>query len=72
MSTVLRDLRHALRRLWQQPAFGLTAISTIALAVAANTLMFALVRGILLSPLPLPESGRLVRIEGALGRGRPT
>src|SRR5918993_4101585 len=47
----------------RHPAFTLTATATIALAIAGNTIVFALVRGILLAPLPLPEPDRLVRIE---------
>jgi putative ABC transport system permease protein len=43
--------------------FAFTVIGTIALPVAANTLIFAIVRGVLLDPLPLPQSDRLVRVE---------
>jgi len=43
--------------------FTLTVIATIALPIAANTLIFAIVRGVLLDPLPLPQSDRLVRVE---------
>jgi hypothetical protein len=37
--------------------------ATIALAIAANTLMFGIIRAVLLNPLPIPEPERLVRIE---------
>jgi len=54
----------------RRPAFALTATATIALAIAANTLMFGLIRGILLNPLPLPDADRLVRIEQRHQSGR--
>jgi putative ABC transport system permease protein len=57
------ELHQAVRLLRRQPTFALTALGTIALAIAANTLIFALVRGILLRPLPLREPNQLVRIE---------
>ena len=37
--------------------------ATIALAIVGNTVMLGLIGGILLSPLPLPDSGQLVRID---------
>ena len=59
----MTQLRQTIRLLGRQPGFSLTAVATIALAIAANTLMFALIRGVLLSPLPLPDPSGLVRIE---------
>jgi predicted permease len=43
--------------------FTLVVIATIALPIAANTVVYAVVRAILLDPLPLPQSEALVRIE---------
>jgi len=63
MPNLLRDGRHAIRLLLRRPGFGVTITATIALAIAGNTVMFGLVRGILLNPLPLPDSGTLVRVE---------
>src|SRR5262245_56731406 len=59
----LRELRQAARIRMRRPVFAITAVATIALAIGANTLMFALIRGILLDPLPLPDPDGLVRIE---------
>src|SRR5262245_5625951 len=67
----LRELRQAARILIRHPAFATTAVATIALAISANTLMFALIRGILLDPLPLANPGGLVRIE-QVHRAGPT
>jgi putative ABC transport system permease protein len=54
------ELRQALRRFVRQPAFALGVIGVLALAIGANTAMFALVNAILLRPLPLADPDRLV------------
>ena len=61
-ASVLHDLRHALRLLRTSPGFSAIAIATIALAVGANAAMFSFVNGAVLSPLPYPESDRIVRV----------
>ena len=63
MPNLRAEIRHAVRLLRRRPAFGLTITATIALAIAGNTVMFGLIRGILLAALPVPDSGQLVRIE---------
>jgi len=58
---VLRqDIHYTLRSLRRQPAFALIAIITLGLGIGANTAIFTVVDGVLLSPLPYRESGRLV------------
>ena len=61
-SSVLHDLRSAIRLLRNSPGFSVVAIATIALAIGANTAMFSFVNGLILSPLPYPESDRIVRV----------
>src|SRR3954469_4254477 len=63
MTTLLREFRQAVRLLRNQPAFAVTAVSTMVLAIAANTMMFGVIRAVLLDPLPVPGPDRLVRVE---------
>jgi predicted permease len=55
-------MRHALRRLLSTPAFSLTASLTLAAAIGANALIFSVVNGVLLKPLPFAEPDRLVGV----------
>lgn len=66
---VLHDLRYAIRLLRNSPGFSAVAIATIALTIGANTAMFSLVNGLLLSPLPYPEADRIVRVLERLPSG---
>jgi putative ABC transport system permease protein len=62
LSSALYDFRFASRLLRNSPGFSAVAIATIALAIGANTAMFSFVHGMLLKPLPYPESDRIVRV----------
>src|SRR5687767_10310165 len=52
MSTILQDVRYALRVLLRQPAFSLIVIVTLAVGLGANAAVFAMVDGLLFRPLP--------------------
>lgn len=56
-------LRQAARGLLRDPAYSMVAVVTLAVGMSATTVVFALVNGLLLTPLPLPEPERLVQIE---------
>jgi putative ABC transport system permease protein len=58
----VRDLRIGVRTLGRVPSFALTAVLTFALGVGAATAMFSVFDGVLLRPLPYPESDRIVRL----------
>jgi predicted permease len=55
-------VRHALRRLRTTPAFTLTALVTLGAAIGANALVFSVVNGVLLKPLPFADPDRLVGV----------
>jgi predicted permease len=61
-ASLAHDLRYAVRRLRNSPGSSAAAIATLALAIGANTAMFSFVNGMLLRPLPYPESDRIVRV----------
>ena len=62
MDRLLQDLRFAGRVLWKDRSFSLTTIATLALCLAANVAIFAVVNGVLFKPLPFSEPDRLIRI----------
>jgi putative ABC transport system permease protein len=68
--TLLRDLRYALRGLARQPGFTAVAVLTLGLAIGANTAIFSVASGLLLRPLPLPDSARLVLLMRQFAAGQ--
>jgi putative ABC transport system permease protein len=59
----LQDLRLAIRGLLRDRAYTTLALSSLAFGIAANTLIFSLVDGVLLRPLRYRDPGRLVAID---------
>ena len=55
-------MKHSLRRLFKTPAFALTAIITVGAAIGANALIFSVVNGIILKPLPYRDAQSLVGV----------
>jgi len=64
LETVGQDTRYALRTTRKKPAFAVTAVLTLALAIGGNTAMFTVIRAVLLKPLQYSDPDRLVRISG--------
>ena len=60
-----RDLQYGAATLRRNPGFAISAIVTIALAIAATTAVFSFINAVYLRPLNVPEGTRLVRIYGA-------
>jgi hypothetical protein len=50
------DLQIAVRHLMKSPGFSATEVLMLALGVGATTAIFSTVKGVLLPPLPFPQS----------------
>jgi len=62
------DLRLALRQMIRHPGFSIVALVTIALCLASNLVIFAVVDAVMLRPLPFPEPDRLVALYNSYPR----
>jgi putative ABC transport system permease protein len=62
METLWQDLRYGVRMLRRNPGFAAVAILTLAIGIGANIVIFSVVNGILLKPLPFPDSQSVVTI----------
>ena len=63
-----RDLRSGIRRLVKDRGFTFATVLTLAVCLGANAAIFTIVYSLLLRPLPIPDSDRIV----ALGDVYPT
>lgn len=63
MDTLFQDVRYAVRGLRRAPGLVAVAVATVALGIAATTVIFSLLNALLLRPLPLHEPDRLVAVE---------
>jgi putative ABC transport system permease protein len=64
------DARQGLRIWAKSPLLALTIVLTVGLGLGASTAMLAVVRVVLLNPLPYPDSERLVRVYHAIQGNR--
>lgn len=64
MTSILQDLRFALRGFRRNPGFAAMAILTLAVALAGNTAIFSVVDAAVLRALPFPDANELVFVNG--------
>src|SRR4029450_5930271 len=62
VESIWRDVRLALRVLRRTPAFTITAITTLALVIGANSAVFSLADRLLIRPLPYPAPEQLAYV----------
>jgi len=60
MEGLLNDLRHSVRQFGRAPLLVAAILATLALAIGANTLLFAVANAALFRALPYAEASRLV------------
>jgi putative ABC transport system permease protein len=62
MTTLIGDVRFALRKLARAPGFTAMALLTLALGVGATAAIFSVVNGVLIKSLPYDRPDELVRV----------
>jgi len=62
MTMFLDQIRQILRRLGRSPLFTTITLLTLAIGVGANTVIFSVVEGVLLKPLPYPHAEQLIGV----------
>ena len=71
LTSTFQDAFYASRMLRRAPAFTLTSLVTLGLGIGANSAIFSVVQGVLLSPLPFREPGDLYRVTTLYPDGTP-
>jgi putative ABC transport system permease protein len=69
VTTFLYDVRHAVRTLTRSPGYAVVAVLTLGIGIGAATALFSVVNGVLLRPLPYPQSDRIVHLWEVDARG---
>jgi len=69
MTGLFQDVRFGLRQMRKSLGFTAVAAFTLALGIGANSAIFSLVSGILLTPLPYPRPAELVSVTGTYPKG---
>jgi putative ABC transport system permease protein len=59
---LLRDVRYGIRSLLRTPSLTVVAVVTLGLGIGANTVMFSVIHGVLLRPLPFSNPDQVVTL----------
>ena len=71
LNGLAQDVRYAGRLFRRQPRYTLVVCLTMALGIGASTLLFSVIYGVLMKPLPWPHAGRLVLLKETRGGRSP-
>src|SRR5919205_3443036 len=69
MNNIWQDLKYAARMWRARLGFVFAAVMSLALGIGASTVIFSIVDGVLLRPLPYPDPERIVQIKELSARG---
>jgi predicted permease len=72
LKSVIADCRFGLRQLRKNPGLTAVAILTLALGIGATAAIFSVVYGVLLRPLPYPDSDRIMVVLEVNSKGGPS
>ena len=70
MGALWQDIKYAVRMLAKTPGLSAIVVLTLALGIAATTVIFSVANTLLLRPLPIPHVSRLVAV-GFQQQGNP-
>src|ERR1035437_10962474 len=62
MTMFIDQFRQVLRRLCRAPMFTAITLLPLAIGVGANTVIFSVIEGVLLKPLPYPHAEQLIGV----------
>src|SRR5450755_4004064 len=62
MTSLLQDVRFALRQMRRSPGFAATAIFTLALGIAANVIVFGVLDAVVLRPIDVPRAEQVMTL----------
>src|SRR5215472_11148315 len=62
IEALIQDVRYSLRLLRKSPGFTMAAVSTLALAIGANAVVFSVMNALILHPLDVPQAESLYQL----------